>query len=43
MAEYGRLIEDLRDLAVIAERRGDETVSIEDLKTELDSLWTDTE
>ena len=43
MAEYGRLVEDLRDLAVIAERRDDETVSIEDLKTELDSLWTDTE
>ena len=42
MAEYGRLMEDLRDLALIAERRDDETVSFEDLKAELDSLWTDT-
>ena len=42
MAEYDRLMEDLRDLALIAERRDDETVSLEDLKAELDSLWTDT-
>lgn len=42
MAEYDRLMEDLRDLALIAERRDDETVSFEDLKAELDSLWTDT-
>lgn len=42
MAEYDRLMEDLRDLALIAERRDDETVSLEDLKTELNSLWTDT-
>ena len=41
MAEYDRLMEDLRDLALIAERRDDETVSFEDLKAELDSLWTD--
>ena len=42
MAEYDRLMEDLRDLALIAERRDDETVSLEDLKAELDGLWTDT-
>ena len=42
MAEYDSLMEDLRDLALIAERRDDETVSFEDLKAELDSLWTDT-
>ena len=42
MAEYDRLMEDLRDLALIAERRDDETVSFEDLKAELDGLWTDT-
>ena len=42
MAEYDRLMEDIRDLALIAERRDDETVSFEDLKAELDSLWTDT-
>ncbi len=42
MAEYDRLMEDLRDLALIAERRDDETVSLEDLKAELDSLWTNT-
>ena len=42
MAEYDRLMEDLRDLALIAERRDDESVSFEDLKAELDSLWTDT-
>ena len=39
MAEYRRLVEDLRDLALIAERRDDETVSFNDLKAELDSLW----
>ena len=39
MAEYDRLMD---DLALIAERRDDETVSFEDLKAELDSLWTDT-
>ncbi len=42
MAEYHRLMEDLRDLALIAERRDDETVSFEYLKAELDSLWTTT-
>ena len=42
MAEYDRLMEDLRDLALIAERRDDATVSLEDLKAELDSLWIDT-
>ena len=42
MAEYDRLMEDIRALALIAERRDDETVSFEDLKAELDSLWTDT-
>ena len=42
MAEYDRLMEDRRDLALIAERRDDETVSFEDLKADLDSLWTDT-
>ena len=42
MAEYDRLMEDLRDLELIAERRDDESVSLEDLKAELDSLWTDT-
>ena len=41
MAEYDRLMEDLRDLALIAERRDDATVSLEDLKAELDSLWID--
>ena len=42
MAEYRRLLEDLQDMALIAERRDDETVSFEELKTELDNLWTDT-
>ena len=42
MAEYDRLMEDLRDLVLIAERRDDETVSLEDLKAELDSLWKGT-
>jgi hypothetical protein len=33
--QYERLLEDLEDLAVIAERRGEPTVSHEDLVAEL--------
>ena len=33
--EYERLLEDIHDLAVIAERRGEPTVSFEELKSRL--------
>ncbi len=33
--QYERLLEDLHDLAVIAERRGEELVSLEDMKRQL--------
>jgi len=33
--DYKRLLEDLHDLAVIAERRGEPTVSLEELKRRL--------
>ncbi len=35
LAEYEELIEDLQDLAVVAERRGEPTVSHEQLTAEL--------
>jgi hypothetical protein len=33
--EYEELLEDLHDLAVIAERRGDATINFDDLKAKL--------
>ncbi|OEU49223.1 MAG: hypothetical protein BA871_07080 [Desulfuromonadales bacterium C00003096] len=33
--EYEELLEDLHDLAVVAERRGDPTISFEELKEKL--------
>jgi PHD/YefM family antitoxin component YafN of YafNO toxin-antitoxin module len=35
MAEYERLMEDLHDLAVVAERRDEETISLEEMKQRL--------
>ena len=33
--QYERLLEDVHDLAVIAERRGEETISLEEMKRRL--------
>ncbi len=35
MTEYNKLIEDLHDLSVVAERRDEETVSFDDLRNRL--------
>ena len=35
MKQYERLLEDLHDLAVVAERRNEEPVSLEDVKKQL--------
>ncbi len=35
VAEYQELLEDLEDLATAAERRDEETISLEDLKAKL--------
>jgi hypothetical protein len=35
MEQYERLLEDLHDLAVVAERRDEETISLEELKRRL--------
>ena len=34
--EYQKLLEDIHDLSVIAERRNEKTISMEDLKKEID-------
>jgi PHD/YefM family antitoxin component YafN of YafNO toxin-antitoxin module len=35
LQEYERLMEDLHDLAVVAERRGEEPISLEEMKRRL--------
>jgi PHD/YefM family antitoxin component YafN of YafNO toxin-antitoxin module len=35
LKEYERLMEDLHDLAVVAERRDEETISLEEMKRRL--------
>ena len=35
LQEYQRLMEDLHDLAVVAERRDEETISLEEMKRRL--------
>jgi hypothetical protein len=38
MEQYERLLEDLHDLAVVAERRDEETISLEKLKRRLKKM-----
>ena len=41
--EYEELLEDLADLALIAERRNDPTVSLESVKDRIKARWMNTE
>ena len=43
IAEYQELIEDLRDLALIAERQSEPSESFEEVKKRLDRKWPATE
>jgi len=35
--EYERLLEDLHDLAIVAERRNEEPIGLDDMKTQLET------
>jgi len=38
--EYEQLLEDLHDLAIIAERRDESTINFEEIKKRLKKRWT---
>ena len=42
LKEYRALLEDLRDLAIIAERKGEPSQPFEAVKQELERKWRDT-